>query len=403
MRRSIILAAAVIIGFLPLIASAATIKGGDSVFFGSQDQAVEDMLMVGGGTVELSGVNNDDVLVGGGTVTVDGEVKGDLIIAGGTVKVSGPVAGSIHTIGGTIDLDGEVGRNILIAGGSVSLGKDSLVRGEVILGGGNATISGTIEKSLNGWVGNILLNGTVNGDVNLHTGDDCGDQVCVVVGPNTKISGNLRYWAAVEADIQTGAVIAGTTTRHPVKMIVPNYDVNNVFTIYRIWILFSSIVVGIVIALFLPRSLRGVAETMVQKWGRSVGFGLLILFATPMAILFLMLTVVGIPLALLLAAGYIIDLYLTQIFLGFFFGWVIVRSLRRGPGAPAETRWTLLLNVVVGLVALSMVFDFLLGPRFTNGMPIINFLGGVVRFALMVWAFGGLILYKFSVAKSQAA
>ncbi|MBI2984656.1 MAG: hypothetical protein HYY50_03460 [Candidatus Kerfeldbacteria bacterium] len=388
---------------LTLPAAALTLEGRNTLFSDS-DRTVNDVYAGGGGTVDLSGTFNNDLLAAGGTVTIPGKVAGDILVAGGTVKITGNVSGSVRAAGGTIEIDGAVGRNVLVAGGSIILGRNSKVAGEVTVTGGTLTFQGTAGKDFNFWGGSAVINGSIDGSVNLRTGDDCGQDPCITLGPNARIKGNLTYWAAMPADIHASAIIDGSTTRHAVSLPVKTKDIERFFTGLRFWAVFSSLVVGVVLALFLPKVVRQVAEQMTRRPGPAIGFGLLVLFAGPMAFVFLAITLVGIPLALILFGLYLLGLYVAQIFLGYFFGTVIVRALRRS-GAPNIDlrRGSVFWATMVGMVALALIFDFLLGASLTGGLPYIGFFGGLLRFALVVWAFGGLILHKWQYVKEHGA
>jgi hypothetical protein len=398
MRKRLFLALAALLVAIPIGTMAVTTRSGNTILQGS-DATIDDIYLAGGGTVDISGTFGSDVIVGGGTVTISGKVTGDVLSAGGTVKVTGTVDGNVRIAGGTVELDGVVGRNVVLLGGTAIMGANTDIKGEVIIVGGTLTQAGHLASDLNVWGGSVVLNGSVDGDVSVRTADDCAENACVVIGPNAKLGGNLEYWAAIAADVQPGATVAGTTTHHPVDIQIDRTEIEQFFTGVRWWMLFSAMVVGIVISLFLPKSLRQTADLMVRRPGPAIGFGILFLFGLPIGLLILMATVVGIPLALIIVALYLIAIYVSQVYLGYFFGNVILRSLRKTE--VAETRSMTFLATVVGMLLVALVFDFLLGMQIDAGPSPLSWLGGLVRFAMTVWAFGALLMYKWGYVKEQ--
>jgi len=74
----------------------------------------------------------------------------------------------------------------------------------------------------------------------------------------------------------------------------------------------------------MPRRSRGIADALRSHPWRSLGWGALLLFATPFVIVALAITLIGIPLALIMLALYLIGLYLCQIIVGLVLGrWIL--------------------------------------------------------------------------------
>jgi hypothetical protein len=92
------------------------------------------------------------------------------------------------------------------------------------------------------------------------------------------------------------------------------------------------------------------ADTLRNKPWWSLGWGAIILFATPLAALIVCITIVGIPLGLIALALYGIAIYLSQIPVALFIGrWII------GYFAKADSR-----AVMVGALALGLAILCLL-------------------------------------------
>lgn len=395
--RTTLFISLVIALLLPLTVEALTVGAGQNVFV-AKDKTVSGVYVAGGGTLDLSGSFENDVMVGGGTVTISGPVAGDVLVGGGTVKITGEVKGGVRVIGGTVDLDSKVGRNVVLLGGTVTLGGAGDVAGELLVLGGTVTLQGRVAKPVSAWGGSFVVNGQVKGDVFLSTSDDCGSTPCVTIGPNADITGSLTYRAAKNAQIDAAAKISGTVTRQDLAREVAEAQrlFGRFLTFFRLWNLFSLMVVGLLLALMLPRTLMRVAETMVKRSGASIGWGALAFFAAPFAFFILALTVIGIPLMLVLLALYTIGLYVTQVFFGFFIGHALMRRMRKQSEQPPTVQRSLVvLATLSGIVAVSLVLDFLLGAMTGTGNFALAAVTGIIRLFFIVWPFGALLLVKW--------
>lgn len=402
MTRTKLALAVLALMLAPASALALTTDSGRTVFI-DKSKTTNDVYASAGGTLDLSGTFNDDVLVAGGTVTVNGPVSGDVLVAGGTVKIAGEVKGSVRVVGGTLELNSKVGRNLVLAGGTLTTGPQADISGEVLLLGGTSSIDGRIGKSLEVWTDMLTLNAKVEGNVTVHFSKNrSAPQTQLVLGPSAVVGGNLLYYAAKDAEVRSGASVKGTTTRKDPEVIsaFAKTSLAHVLSLVRLWNVFSLLVVAGLMALVFPRSLRKVGETMTSRKGRAIGWGVLIFLASPVAFILLPFTVIGIPLMLILSALYVMALYASQVFLGFAIGsWLLRLVPRTRPWVMLPKTSTGLVATILGIVVISLVFDFLLGGNILpRGFSVLL---GLVRFVLILWTFGGLLMTVARNIKEQ--
>lgn len=377
-------------------AAALTTASGTSV---AQTGEVKDVYAAGGTTVDLQGGYANDVYAAGNSVTVSGPVNGDLNIGASTVTVTGEVTGGVRIAGGTVTINSKVGRNVVLLGGTLTIGTDADIAGEVISAGSSVVINGHVAGAVNAWAGTATINGTIDGPVSLHlNGDDDRDAPALHLQQHAVLKGDLTYWATKDATIDTGATVTGTTKRHEAATVTTKdikTTIQQFLAIGRLWSLFSALVVGVLIALLFPKTLRNVADTMLKRSGASIGWGVLIAFALPIALFILMVTVIGIPLGLLCLGAFVAGCYLTQTFLGFLVGDLLVRWLgkRRAPQdagvAPRQIAPVWL--TLIGIVVMSAVLDFLFG--YLGGFAAaLSFLFSTIHLFLVLWTFGAIIV-----------
>lgn len=256
----------------------------------------EDVLASGGAPSVQDSVPGDAIMAGG-DVRFSGTTGGDYIGVGGKQVISGRIHGSLRAAGGEVQVIAVVDRNATVAGGKVVLDSAAVIGRNAYFVGGDVQVNGTVREGLLASAGKVSLNGEVGRDVQINGGE-------LRIGPRAQITGNLRYRVPAEnVHIDPAARISGTVTAlHVSKAWGPGP--------WRLlWILGFLVVGAVVVALF-PRFTAEAAEILPQRPGRSALFGLGWIILVPIAICIAVITIIGIPLALVATALYIVLLYL---------------------------------------------------------------------------------------------
>ena len=326
------------------------------------------LLVVVGGVSGVAVAQASGTDRAGGFVEVaEGEtVTGDLSAVGGTVVIAGTVTGDAEVTGGSVVVTptGVVEGDLVAVGGSVLV--EGAIRGDAQASAGSvfvrdgATIGGAFEAA----AGSVRLDGAVGGDARL-----AGDTV--TLGPTAAVSGDVLYDAetfarAPEAAV-TGAVRAepGIVSADPT--FAPPALPRGVGAVYGV---LANLLLGAVLLLAVPRFTTSVAAIGAEKAVRSGGVGLLALVGVPLALVLVALTIVGIPLSLAGIVAFALLLWVAYVYGTIVTGtWLLSFSDRDG-------RW---LALGVGLVVVALV-------------GLIPFVGGVVRFLVLLVGLGAFVL-----------
>lgn len=300
-----------------------------------------------GGTVVVAEGEtvSEDLQAVGGTVVVRGTVEGDLQAFAGTVVLeeSGTVTGDVQGAAGSVTIAGEVGEDLEIAGGSLDITETATIGGDVDTGAGSFTLAGQVDGTVRVGAGSILLGSTasVGGDF-LYDGD-------FEQAPGATVDGEVRQDASISgAEFDGLPAVAGW-----------------LFTAYTLAL---TLVFGAILLLLMPGVARAVARDTRERPARTAGAGLLALIAGPALFVVLLLTIVGIPLALLW-----ILVYVLLLFVGFVLGEYAVGAWLLSL-ADYENRWLALLVGVLVVFALGLV----------------PFVGGIVEFVVLLLGLGAL-------------
>lgn len=315
----------------------------------SAGQEVQGDYFAFGPHVEISGTVHGDVYAAGGEVLVDGVVDGDLIVAGGEVRVSGEVTQDVRIAGGTVTLSGKIHRNATIAGGDVHLTESSNVKGSAVMGAGNLLLAGSINGDVRVGAGNVTLSKTIGGDLAVAS-------VAIRLTSRAAVGRNVRYWSDDEPSIDEGATVHGTVTRHSVPEVFKGKEVQRGVAGMKLvagMVSFAStLLLGLLLLRIYPVFTAKAVTTIQERPWITLGIGGAVLVGTPPVVFLCMATVLGIPIGLMLAAMYVVTLYLGRVFVILWLGQRILRLVSNSSSAARAFVTGLVIYFILALVPL---------------------------------------------------
>jgi cytoskeletal protein CcmA (bactofilin family) len=263
-----------------------------------------------------------DALVAGGRVEIDATVNGDAVLAAGEVELNGSVDDDLYAAGGRVTIGGSVSESARIAGGEVRLRRGARVAEGLVAAGGRVWLEGDVSGYAMLTGGSLLVDGRVDGEVYARGGT-------LRIGPNAVIEGDVTFRGLQPAEIAPGATIHGV-----VRNIVVEDSAWSVWPIILgvlalAWLAGWALVGALLLGL-LPNATRRVTQTARARPWLALLTGSAVLLLMPWIIALLLATLIGIPLALLALA-----LYLVLVPLGYLAGIATLGDwlLQRRPGA----------------------------------------------------------------------
>lgn len=343
------------------------------------EETIQGDLYASSGNVEIEGKVNGDAIVGGGTVTIDGVISGDLIAAGGAIFLNGEIKDDVRIAGGTLYVNGKIGGDIIAAGGQVKISKKSRINENALIGCGTLQIDGPIGKNLWAGAGTVALDGRIGENAKISSDD-------ISLGSSAKIYGNLLYFGSKKAKIDSGARVRGRVTHElppeEAQKAAPFAGlVGILFYVLFAFISFLAALITafIIIALF-PKAVAETLRILTESLWTSLGVGFLALIAVPVAAIILIFTLVGLPLGVISFALYFIFIYLSQIIFGIFLGKKILVGATKSEGVSPY------LSALVGIIIIAV-------------LGFIPFLGWLVKFVVMLFGIGALVLATFKTVQ----
>lgn len=349
------------------------------------DGAHADQQYVAGEEVRIEAEVTDDIFAAGYEVVFDGATGEDLIAAGRRVTFRRTTAQDVIVAGADVDFAGEITDDLVGAGRRVHLRHDSVIGDDARLAAGDLDIEGRIGGDLDAVAELITLSGEVAGDVDLLARR-------IVLAPGARIGGKLTYRSRSEADIAADAVVAGGVERLEIEDFDELEKVRRRGPLVGLgaWLVgvLALIVLGAGLHLALPNLLTGAVAAMNRNPWSTLGVGFALFVVTPVAAMFLVFTVIGLPLALMGLAAYAVSLGLGLITAATWLGGRIRRWVGRGTGA--LDGWGRVLWAAVGIVALSV-------------LGAIPFLGGLALLFAVLFGLGALAPQAWRRLRSPTA
>ncbi|NMA11729.1 MAG: hypothetical protein GX933_00890 [Chloroflexi bacterium] len=282
-----------------------------------------------------------------------------------TAKDNKVVFGSNYTLYSGEKLNGD----LLVLGGNVIINNNATVKGDVAIFGGNADIAGEIKGSLVVFGGNVNLkeSSKISGDFSIIGGK-------VNRSPGAMISGdsvykddikipNLNVIDKIKDEINDeGIIIHDHRSSRTWFDRVIDFTTSVVFFFVKLLVL--TLIAFITTLLFEKHVVAGATQLPINMLA-SFGIGLLALIAFPIIILFLTITVILIPLALvvLLIWGVL-----------FLFGWVLIGcEVGQRLTKAMKVSWSTALTTAFGTFTLAFVSNLV-----SQVIPCIGWIPGLI-------------------------
>ncbi|MEI6168342.1 MAG: hypothetical protein WCS52_14260 [bacterium] len=323
------------------------------------NQVLSNELWLQARTITLAGTANEDCFILADsmgqhpttnlpTLRLSGLFGTDLWGFGESVEMTGVVSNNARLASSkTIMITSQVGRNLMALAPTISLSENSTVRGSAFLAGQDVILSGTIKGNTSVYANKVTLTGKFENDLHV-----IADEITVM--PGTEIKGDFYYRMEGDLVLDSGVLLGGKMIKQ--ELPIPPPANHSSTLMLQLTLLCGAIMVGMVFVSLMP----GIAALSVHKLAESTWrcllFGFITFALIPLLAAFLIFTVAGIPLSVILILAYIILMYVSKIIVGLFIGHLIIR--KRAPVAPNLLFPVMALGLLALYAATNLPFPF---------------------------------------------
>lgn len=374
------------VGFFAFQAKAFTAENKDSVYV-AKEEVISSNFFAAGSSITIDGKVQGDVYCAGRSIVINGFIDGDVICAGQSITINGEVKGNLRLAGSSVTINGKVARNVMVAGSDISLGSKAEVGWDMMFAGAFMDIRGNVKRDLEGVGQKMVIGGTLGRDATLFSGkknsvkneNDQEKNPAITIAKTAVINGNLSYTAPSDAMIEEGSVIKGSKTRHDPMMGARDNDKGALagWIWLRVIAIFSALLIGLILVSWLKRPIQEIFERMFKKPYVTFGYGLLLIFITPILCLFLFVTVIGIPLALIILVLWLVTLCIAKILTAIVVGQEIMKHRKTNEAS----KHSLVVAMVIGVIITYVLFS----------IPVIGWVLSMIATVLgvgVMWIYG---------------
>jgi cytoskeletal protein CcmA (bactofilin family) len=341
------------------------------------DQRLEDDLIITGKNIKIEGEIAGDILSACRSASINGLIENSAFNASQYLTVDGHIQGSLISFCQDLNLSGSVGRNLTAFAAHVLINREAVVEGQLSVYAGELDLEGEVNKGLRAECDEIVISGYVAGDITIET-----EKLTILEG--AVIEGDLQYKSPKEAKIDPHAKITGEIKWTERVKKDKNKGVYRAVGPFKATLLAANLVTGVIlIALFRRRwdlSQKAISQTLLK----SLGLGFVLAVCVPIAAIVLIITVLGIPLALMSIIAYVTIFYLAK----------LVFSTMAG---------TWLLKYVSKKDNVSLIWAFLLGYLLFWLISGFKVIGPILYILAFLVGFGGIVLGNKSNGKNAPA
>jgi hypothetical protein len=341
-----------------------------------ESETINDDLFLSSDQITINGTVNGDIYAIGRLITITGTVNGDILVAGGTLLIDGAtIKDDIRIAGGNVDISKtQVGDNVTVIGGNISI-TESTIAGTVATLGGVVSLDSSIGRNLYGGVGTMVLLGSVGQEVSL--GADS-----LMVGENTELEGGLNYYSTRDATISETASIGGDITKNNPHGVDRSASKLSQFDSgMSVYLFLAMLLIGSIFLHLFPHQMRLISENITVSPKATIGWGLVIFLATGPALLLLIITGIGIPLAFILGMMFMIELLVAPVVIGVILGQFLTKNI-------GLFQTSALMQLAIGIAAYYLL----------TAVPILNIFVWIIARLITL---GGIFVYKKSLINAN--
>lgn len=301
------------------------------------------------------------------SVDIRGTTLRDLwLLAAAAVRFDGESHGDLRAFAASATIGGTVQGNLFAYANGLQLTTNSAVRGEAALFGADLICEGDVEGNARIFAKSATLGGRWGGDVRIYADE-------IRIAPGARIAGDLVYTSSKPLVYDASVAVGGTVEQ---RNVLPPAPPPRARFARHGYLFLAALLVGMPFVGFFPMLAGGaVRKLRVSPW-RALLAGLAALLVGPFLVAFAFVTIVGIPLALMLAALYGALVYLAHVVVALWLGHLLLRT----PGPQTFAR--VLSALAVGLFLLYFAAA-LPGVASVLAFPVVGLGGGALVLAFL--------------------
>lgn len=350
--------------FLPRWAWAASFNLGDQVVVPTEGNTY-----TFGRRVLINTSLHGDAIVAAERLTVTEDIGGDLLCAVGELQLSADVGGDVRCLAQVLTLTGHIDGDLLLFGRTLATGEGTRVEGNVQITGESIRLVGSFSSPIVIRGRDVALQGTFSAPVTVEVEER------LTISSSSLLKSDLTYLTPLGTPLQIPEGVVRGTIYPRIAEAASSSLRQRILPVWTSLNFTSQLIVGSsIVLLWSPLITRGLAIFRVAPW-QAVLRGVLSLLIPPLFALLCILLVFTLPLGLAIVAAWASAIFFASALSGLCLAALLF------PRA-TTTRWSLLLQYLTGMFALSFLSFLPLVGRAISLLAVCASLGTLWGFKL---------------------
>ncbi len=334
MRRYFVLLALILaLGVTGSQAKAAEVSSGDMITIEKQQKNP----LIFSNFAKIKSDTKGDLTIFAGEIEVNNSVENSAYLFGAKASVKSPEIGNRLVIGaGDVTIASHIKGDLIMFGGNVSLESPSIIDGDVYVYGGNLYLRGQVAGNVKAGAGKIILEGFIaEKDVELISDQISSDD-------NSKIKGKLSYFA--DKELQFPESLVSNPSFNKIQKDVLNSNSSIIGGLMMLMLF------GALVAWVQRKTITNLITQAQEKFSATLLTGLVATVVTPIIILILALTYVGIFSAFALGLLYILAWIFAYAYASIFAGSVLIKWITKSKQLRVDYLAAIVGAMIIGLL-----------------------------------------------------
>jgi cytoskeletal protein CcmA (bactofilin family) len=322
-NRTILLALGIaLVGSLGMVIARPTFASAASQSGVSKNQVLDSTFYGAGDQVTIAGTVNGDVYAAGQSVDVTGTVNGDVLVAGQNVTISGNVTGSVRAMAQDLIISGKVSRGISIMSQAFVLTETGSIGSDATILAQSVKLNGQVLRDVTAMGSQVAVSGKISRNLTTNV-----EQLSL--NDDSHVVGNVDYTSSQELDRSSSAQVGGSIKRSEPT----NYDNKNEFNVTAssiaaviLYMILALALIMLVAGLLVPRWLQSVTDEAYSSPWKAMLLGLVAMAVVPLVTIIAIVTVIGIPLAVLTVTIWLLMVTCSHILTAYYVGRLMLRD-----------------------------------------------------------------------------
>jgi len=356
---------------MPAPAAATEFRKGASAEI-AKDEIVKGDLYFTGQQLSVDGTVDGDLYVWGQEVTIRGHVTGDVFAFVQTARIDGQVGGSVRGFCNNITISGTVDRSLMAWAQVIHVDNRGSVGRSITSFSQTLSLDGKVARDMLLFNQSTRIAGTVGGNVK-----ERGESL--TIEENAQVDGSFQFEGEKEPIVSKSAKLASPVQfTHHVKK---REEFSKHSAVWAGFLAAAFVLFGLVLFRVMPQFSLD-ATRAAESYGASIGLGVLVMFAVPIASLIACVTFVGLFVGLSTFVLWLIALYAAQTVVGAVIGqWILGR---------AADIWGRIGRMAMGVVII-------------RAITLLPHLGWWIKLGVLLWGMGAISLGLYRRFQPPAA